>query len=350
MDDKKHFLEARSEPAGLPLKIKLNLLRQIPVEKVLKALGKEPVAERAGKPIKNAFDVCLWAGMDYGEAQRSLAAKFPAALKEGASTSILEQKVEMMMRETSIPEKYKENAHELARTMAALRAEKITITTGVMMDGKLKNAKSFGTLDFRGVAKALPGIYHDCERKVPRMAPRHPFFEPVYPRDKACICVSDDATSPIQDRYPPNAIIKSGFDRFFIYVLAKKCGKKFYDYLNDMLQDIYKAARKLIPLPLNGDGKSELIGYSWERAAEMERFADNMRKKWKEVGTIHEKLDLTVPVSEIGKDSEWRKLNRGDAAKPVPQGMEILDPSRDCAKARIPAKTPAKEDKDTPID
>ncbi len=319
-------------------------LRKAPVADVFAALGIPEVAtDRRGKPITNAVEACFHAGKSYPEAMEFLAQSFPWLLSRESGRSVLQQKIDIMMGRVDAGE-YFEAAKEIAKAMAALRAEKITVFTGVEVEGILKDRRDFGTHDFAGVAKILPEIDRECEPKRPGVAAPRPYFAPVSER-RAYVCVNDDANSTLPEKYPPNAVIVDGGRKFFLYSFAKKYSGEFYGFLSDALHRAYMTAKRFLPLPWAGDAKIE--SFSWESPMEMVRRADRAHAKWKETAT-GERQDLSLPVSGIGRDSAWRKAEHVPERKPAQKATEILDPMRDRATPKKIGKTekPAEDAKD----
>ena len=269
----------------------IDQMRKIPTADVWKAFGVEPrETNRSGRKIVNAFDVCMARGLSFSESTDFLASHFPSFLTDqDTSIDVDGMLAGVKAAGVEIDPQNMGRAREIARTMGALRADKLNLNVKSAQNKSHLLSPQYLEQSLSDICKKLD-ILASPETEI--------WASPVYEKGKRAIIVSS-VKRDLDMNFPNPNLRLSGEKEQAVYVLDKKSQyDEFYDYLQERLNKRFgdPAAPAMIPVP-GLSGKAKIVSVSKNENTELKKYARTVYEQW------HSGADEDVRLPELENDS-----------------------------------------------
>lgn len=250
-------------------------MRQIPTHKVWAAFGVEPKEKnRSGRKIANSFDVCMSNGLSFSEATDFLATHFPDYL-EGQDLGVdPDAMLEGVRAEgVEIDPKNLDKARDIARTMGAIRADKLDLTTQSKKENH-RLAAFYKDQSLSDICKKLDLL---SSSGVEICA------SPGMSKGKKAVIIS--AVKPdLYGNFPePNLRLANDTGEQAIYVLDKESRyDEFYDFLAERLNRRFGDPTQPPMFQIPGiSQKVKIVSASGQTCAPLDQYARSVYDQWR---------------------------------------------------------------------
>lgn len=250
-------------------------MRTIPTAQVWAAFGVVPKEKnRSGRKIANSFDICMSQGLSFSAATDFLAAHFSEYLKDQDMSIDPDAMLDGVRAEgVEINPQNLDKARDIARTMGAIRADKLDLTT----QSRRENHR-------------LAGFYKDqsladiCKKLDLLSSPGVEIWgAPVMSKGKTAIIISA-VKADLYGNFPePNLRLSSQTGEQAIYILDQKSKcDAFYDLLNERLNRRFgdPAQAPLIQIP-GLSQKVKIVSASGQTCAPLAQYARSVYDQWR---------------------------------------------------------------------